>query len=85
MSEFTDLIAVYSLAIVGIVLMFHVYNLTNQFGERMVAAAQADPPRPEVVPNTHAVSDVVAVPGWRVLDRGASYHRVSGGDRTRGQ
>jgi len=47
MSEFTDLIAVYSLAIVGIVLMFHVYNLTNQFGERMVAAAQADPPAPK--------------------------------------
>ena len=47
MSDFTDLIAVYSLAIVGIVLMFHVYNLTNQFGERMVAAAQADPPAPK--------------------------------------
>ena len=43
----TELIAVYSFAIVGIVLMYHVYNLTNQFGERMVAAAQSVPPAPE--------------------------------------
>ena len=42
----TELIAVYAVGIVGIVLMYHVYNLTNQFGERMVAAAQGDPPAP---------------------------------------
>ena len=46
-NDLTDLIAVYSFAIVGIVLTYHVYNLTNQFGERMVAAAQADPPAPK--------------------------------------
>jgi hypothetical protein len=46
-NDLTDLIAVYSFAIVGIVLTYYVTNLSVQFGERMVAAAQADPPAPK--------------------------------------
>jgi hypothetical protein len=43
----TDLIAVYSFGIVGIVLTYYVINLSVRFGERMVAAAQANPPAPK--------------------------------------
>jgi hypothetical protein len=43
----TDLIAVYSFGIVGIVLTYYVINLSVRFGERMVAAAQASPPAPK--------------------------------------
>jgi hypothetical protein len=47
MSDLTELIAVYSFAIVGAVVLYHVYNQTNRLGERMVAAAQGDPPTPK--------------------------------------
>jgi hypothetical protein len=46
-NDLTDLIAVYSFAIVGIFLSYYTVELSVRFGERMVAAAQADPPAPK--------------------------------------